>query len=66
MKAKTDFNLAEKMAELEKIEQYFQNVPDDPMEAIAKHQAAISIATEIKQYLKEAETVLIKVNEKNT
>ena len=56
-----EFDLAAKLAQLEKIEQYFQQAPTDPMQAIAKHKEAVQLATEIKQYLGEAETELKKV-----
>ena len=59
------FNLSEKIADLEKIEEYFQKTDLDLDEAIEKHKKALKLSEEIKSYLDSVESTLKSIDVKN-
>lgn len=56
--SKTEFRLRDKIAELEKLEAYFEKPEMDLEEAIQKHTEALVLAKEITAYLEKAESSL--------
>lgn len=64
-KTEEKFNLGLKIAELEKIEEYFQKPDLDLDEAILQHKKAIELSEEIKKYLDTVESSLKSIDIKN-
>jgi exonuclease VII small subunit len=62
-KKEVEFSLTEKLAELEKIEKYFEQADLSSIDdALKKHAEALAIAKEIHAYLDTAESSLSKLD----
>lgn len=59
------FNLGQKIAELEKIEEYFQKPDLDLDDAIEQHKKALKLTEEIRVYLDAVESTLKSIDIKN-